>query len=483
MIDYSVYVVDDEVSVIKGLQYGLKKDYPMKSFGSAEEALIEIKKTPPDLVLLDIGLPGMSGLDALKEIKKINPQTLVIMITAFEDIDSVLTAMKAGAQDYVVKPIDLDSLKVTIKNALETVRLQKEVQVLQEKYLRAEVPCFISESNAISDTMHLVEKAAKSPDTPILITGESGTGKEIIASAIHYKSPNYKGPFIAINCASIPQDLVESELFGYEKGAFSGANPSGKKGMIEKAQGGTLFLDEMGELSLDAQAKLLRFLEEGEFYRVGGTRKMTVETRVVSATNRNIETMIEDGRFRLDLYYRIGVIKVEIPSLNERTDDVIPLAKYFLTVFAEKMNKRFTGLSKKAVAYLQQHKWQGNVRELKNIIERGVLIDDGPEITLNGLGADFAKIETDSPQGAPVLQAQPEIEQQPVVEDPLCTLDEAVSRYILKVLSKTDGRIEGVGGAAEILDLNPSTLRSKMRKLNISYQKNESESESLGNGL
>jgi len=286
MIPYSIYIVDDERTIREGITMTLETEYQVKAFPTAETAIDVIKSYPPDLVLLDIGLPGMNGIEALRKIKGLYPTLLVIMITAYEDIDTVISAMKLGAYDYVVKPIHMDGLEVTIRNALETISLRKEVQILQEKYLKENLPCFIAESNAIQDVMDFIGMVAKSPDTPILIFGETGTGKELIASAIHYRSPNFKNPLVTVNCASIPRDLVESELFGYEKGAFSGASPSGKKGLIEEAANGTLFLDEVGDLSLEAQAKLLRFLEDGEYYRVGSTKKLQIHTRVVSATNK-----------------------------------------------------------------------------------------------------------------------------------------------------------------------------------------------------
>ncbi|MBW1863606.1 MAG: sigma-54-dependent Fis family transcriptional regulator, partial [Deltaproteobacteria bacterium] len=310
MIRYSIYVIDDEQSIREGVAMALEADYQVEAFPSAETAIEAISKHPPDLVLLDIGLPGMDGIEALREIKSLYPDVLVIMITAFEDIDTVISAMKLGAYDYVVKPIHMDGLEVTIRNSFETIRLRKEVHFLQEKYLKENLPCFIAESNAIQDVMEFIKRVAKSPDTPILIFGETGTGKELIASAIHYQSPNFKGPFIPVNCAAIPKDLIESELFGYEKGAFSGASASGKKGLIEEAANGTLFLDEVGDLSPEAQAKLLRFLEESAFYRIGGTKKIRIQTRVISATNKDLDTMIERDSFRKDIYFRLGVIKV-----------------------------------------------------------------------------------------------------------------------------------------------------------------------------
>ena len=254
---YTIYIVDDEEIIRDGITMALESDYRVKTFTTAESALKAINKSQPDLVLLDIGLPGMSGIEALEEIKNLYPEILIIMITAFEDIQAVISAMKFGAYDYVVKPIHMDALRVTIKNALDSITLRKEVQNLQNDYLREHMPCFISESDAIQDVIEFVEMVAKSPDTPILIRGETGTGKELLARAIHFRSPNFKGPLMTVNCAAIPKDLIESELFGYEKGAFSGAKESGKKGLIEEATDGTLFLDEIGDLSPEAQAKLI----------------------------------------------------------------------------------------------------------------------------------------------------------------------------------------------------------------------------------
>jgi DNA-binding NtrC family response regulator len=298
--------------------------------------------------------------------------------------------MKYGAYEYIVKPIQMDALLVILRNAFETISMRKEIQNLHEKYLKENLPCFIGESNLIQDVMDVVKKVAQSPDTSILIQGETGTGKELIAQAIHYRSPNFKGPLMTVNCAAIPKDLVESELFGYEKGAFSGADKSGKIGLVEQAKDGTLFLDEIGDLNADAQAKLLRFLESGEYYRVGGTEKRSVKTRVVAATNKDLSGLIAEGRFREDLYYRLAVVKIEIPSLNERRDDIIPIAKHFLLKFSEKFNKSFTSIDSEAQEALKQYHWTGNVRELKNMIERGVLLAEGPRLKLKNLGIESA---------------------------------------------------------------------------------------------
>jgi DNA-binding NtrC family response regulator len=386
---FSLILIDDEETIRDGISTAMGSEYDVRTFAAAEEALDAIRTVPPDLILLDIGLPGMNGIEALARIKDIYPEMLVIMITAYEDIKTVISAMKLGAHDYVVKPIVMGGLRVTIQNALESIRLRKEVRLLQEHYLKDNMPFFIAQSNEIQEVMEFINRVSSSADTPILILGETGTGKELIASAIHFHSPNFKGPFLTLNCAAIPKDLIESELFGYEKGAFSGSSTLGKRGIIEEAAEGTLFLDEVGDLSLQAQAKLLRFLEDGEFYRVGSTQKHHIRTRIVSATNKDLNDMMDQGLFRNDLYFRLGVVTVHVPSLNERREDIIPLANYFLDMFSTKFHKKYTRISKDAKKALQEHQWVGNVRELKNLIERCVLVGKGPELKLKDMSMNM----------------------------------------------------------------------------------------------
>ncbi len=400
--DYVLFVVDDETTIREGITAYLEEDYTLYTYKTAEDALDNLEKNQPDLVLLDIGLPGMNGIQALKLLKEKYPDLLVIMITAYEDINSVIQCMKQGAYDYIIKPIQMEGLDVTIANALETIRLKKKIKILREKQIRKNMPCFIGESQVIHDIMDYIERVAKSPDTPVLILGETGTGKELIASAIHHNSPNFEGPFITVNCAAIPKDLLESELFGYEKGAFSGASATGKKGLIEMADQGTLFLDEVGDLNPDAQAKLLRFMENGEFYKVGSTVKQQVATRIVSATNKNLEEMMEKGEYRRDLFYRISVIKIQVPALNERGEDVLIFAGYFLQMFNEKFGRSLTGLSDDALSLLKRFQWKGNVREMKNMMERGVLTANGPELTPKDLGLDNPVSGEDSDDAPPL---------------------------------------------------------------------------------
>src|SRR3990170_347243 len=379
----------------------------------------------------------------------------------FPDAQSVVSAMKCGAYDYVVKPLNIDTLEVSIGNALETVRLKKEVQALQERYLRENLPCFIGESNTIKDVMEFVGLLARSPDTPVLILGETGTGKEMIASALHYRSPNFRGPLISVNCAAIPRELIESELFGYERGAFSGAHTAGKKGMVEQAEGGTLFLDDVGDLSTEAQAKLLRFLEEGEFYRVGGTKKLKVRARVVSATNKNLQELIGKGHFREDLYYRLAVARVELPSLTARRDDIIPIALHFLLEFNRKFGRSFHGISREAREALMRYRWKGNVRELRNVVERGVLVGKGPELTREALGLGDQNISTDPPSTAEEI-LHPLLPPEGV---DLGMAHESVDRHLFREALRAAGGNETQ--AAHLLRINYSTFRYRRRKLGL----------------
>ncbi len=456
---YSLFIVDDEDTIRRTLAIALEGRYRLADFPDAESAVAAARVDPPDLVLLDLGLPGMSGIEAIPVFRAIAPEILIVVITAYEDVKSVVSAMKGGAYDYVVKPLDIDTLEMSIGNALESIRLKKEVQALQERYLRENLPCFIGESNTIRDVMEFVGLLARSPDTPVLILGETGTGKELIASAIHYRSPNFRGPLISVNCAAIPRELIESELFGYERGAFSGASAAGKKGMVEQAEGGTLFLDEIGDLSPEAQAKLLRFLEEGEYYRVGGTRKLTVRARVVSATNKNLQELIGKGLFREDLYYRLAVARVQLPSLTERRDDIVPIALHFLLEFSRKFGRSFSGISREAREALMRYRWKGNVRELRNFVERGVLVGKGPELTREDLGLGEENVSVDRPPSAGEI-LHPLLPPEGV---DLREAHESVDRHLFAEALRLTGGNET--RAAQLLRINYHTFRYRRKKL------------------
>lgn len=385
-MNYSLLIIDDEESIRDSLSMALGRHYTVSALASGKEALEALPALAPDLVLLDIGLPDISGLEVLDHIRGQAPHAAVIMITAFEDLDTVISAMKRGAFDYLLKPLRMDALKLCLERAGSSIRLGKEIRLLQDKALREQIPFFVAESEALTDVVQTVAKVAVSPDTPVLVEGDTGTGKELIASAIHYRSPNFRGPLVTVNCAAIPAELIESELFGYAPGAFSGAGKRGKTGFVEEAAGGTLFLDEIGELPGSAQAKLLRFLQEGEFYALGSTAKRTVRTRVVAATNRDLEDMVRTGTFRQDLFYRLAVVRIRVPSLARRKEDILPLARLFLHQYGEKFGKKFNDLTQNARTALLGHSWTGNVRELRNIMERATLMACGPDLDAEDLG-------------------------------------------------------------------------------------------------
>lgn len=462
MTAWSIFIVDDEESIREGIRIALAPDYRVRAFPDAESAVEAVKEDPPDLVLMDIGLPGMGGVEGIRAIKALRSETLIVVITAYEDVQTVVGAMKGGAFDYLVKPLHMETLETTIENALETVRLHKEVRELQERFLREKVPLFVGESHAIREVMEFVESVAKSPDTPVLILGPTGTGKELVAAAIHYRSPNFRGPLVSVNCAAIPKELLESELFGYEKGAFTGASLAGKKGLVEEASGGTLFLDEVADLSPEAQAKLLRFLEDGEFYRVGGTRRLRASARVVSATNKELESLVGKGLFREDLYYRLAVVRVAVPTLSERRDDILPIARHFLAEFSRKFGRGVTGFSPEAEAALIGCPWEGNVRELRNVVERAILSGKGKEVAAadlrlsqGGTGLRLPPPESAGPSGPPLT---PEGIDLPAVQEAI------EKRYIEEALRLAAGKETK---AAQLLGVNYHTFRYRRKRLGL----------------
>ena len=386
MYRYKILIVDDDRLLQNSLKNILCGNYDTVIAGSGEETLRLLKKQNFDLILLDIRLPGMDGIETLKKVRLLQPDLFIIMMTAYEDIKTVVTSMKMGAHDYLVKPLDIEMLEIIIEKALETLRLKKEVEELRQYYFtQFNIGDIIGESEKFKAVLAFADKVAKGHDTTVLIEGESGVGKEVVARFIHHRSARFDKSFVGINCGAISKDLLESELFGYAKGAFTGGLQEGKKGKIELADGGTLLLDEISELQMSAQVKLLRFLEEREFYPVGGTEKKRVDVRVIAATNRSLELQVKAGFFREDLYYRLNVAKVVIPALQERKADIIPLVLYFMNKFNKKFNKSFRGVTPEAEALLVRYPWKGNIRELKNMVERVILMEDESHITADHL--------------------------------------------------------------------------------------------------
>jgi DNA-binding NtrC family response regulator len=456
-MNYSLLIIDDEESIRDSLSMALGRRYDVSTRATGKEALADLDRLAPDIVLLDIGLPDVSGLEVLGGIRRQAPHAAVIMITAFEDLDTVISAMKRGAFDYLVKPLHMDSLKLCLERAGSSIRLAKEIRELQDKALREQIPFFVAESEALTDVVQTVAKVAVSPDTPVLIEGATGTGKELVASSIHHRSPNFRGPLVTVNCAAMPGELIESELFGYAPGAFSGAGKKGKAGLVEEAAGGSLFLDEIGEMPPSAQAKLLRFLQHGEFYPLGSTTKRTVRTRILAATNRNLEKMVAEGTFRQDLFFRLAVVRIRMPSLTSRQDDILPLAKLFLHQYGEKFGKKFTGLTEAAHRALLHHDWSGNVRELRNIMERAALMACGPLLDAGDLGL------TDGcgPTSASVQDTAPLTEEGVDLPELLQGMERGYYEQALHLAGGNESR------AARLLNVSRDTFRYRRIKLGI----------------
>jgi len=397
-----ILVVDDEHLIRWSLEQNLKKQgYDVVTAGNGEDALRIAREEQPDLVLLDIQLPGISGIEVLEKLKELDEDILVIMVTAHGGLDIAVNAMRLGAYDYVSKPFNLDELSIIIRKSLETSDLKQEVARLRTE-TKQSAPNIIGDSRHMQYLMEVLDKVAKSEATTVLVQGESGTGKELVAKWIHYSSNRAGKPFIAINCAAVPATLLESELFGHEKGAFTDAKAT-KKGLFELADGGTVFLDEIGDMEMGMQAKLLRFLEDRTFRRIGGGRVFTVDVRIISATNKDLQKSIEDKSFRNDLYYRLQVIPIFLPPLRERREDIIPLAAHFIEVYNKDFNKKVQGIAAMAERLMHDYNWPGNVRELKNVIERAIILGNDETLLLEHLPLEI--VAKASPQGGAPMSA------------------------------------------------------------------------------
>jgi len=390
-----ILVVDDEHLIRWSLEQNLKKQgYEVLTAGSGEDALRIVREEQPDLVLLDIQLPGISGLDVLEKVKELDEDIIVIMVTAHGGLETAVTAMRIGAYDYLNKPFNLDEMAIVIRKALETSELRREVASLRSEHKKVGLPNIIGSSHSMQNILAMMEKVAKSEAATVLIQGESGTGKELVAKWIHYKSSRADKPFMAINCAAVPATLLESELFGHEKGAFTDAKAT-KKGLFELADGGSVFLDEIGDMEMGMQAKLLRFLEDRTFRRIGGAKVNSVDVRIISATNKDLIKAIEAKDFRNDLYYRLQVIPIFLPALRERREDIPSLAKHFIETYKREFAKQVNGITPQAERLLVDYHWPGNIRELKNVIERAIILGNEDMLTVDHLPPEItARIAT-----------------------------------------------------------------------------------------
>ncbi len=461
--NYTLVVIEDDPLVNLTVKEILSGKYNrVITYTDANQAYNELPLIGPDLVLLDIFLGPANGLDILENLRKQGYMMPVIMMTAFSDIKMAVRAMKLGAEDFIVKPLDLEQLEVAVDRALQNFDLRRKVDLLSEKLKEEQPNVILGESEGIRKALE-IGRIVASADTTALIVGESGTGKELLARFIHDNSNRAKGPFVTINCGAIPRELAENELFGYEKGAFTGATEKIRPGKFEQAQHGTILFDEIAELSLELQVKLLRVLQERKYYRLGGQKEISVDVRVIASTNRDLEKLVEEGKFREDLFYRLDVAKLTLPPLRERGSDILLLATAFIKEFNKKFNKNVTGYTPEAANILQNYQWKGNIRELRNVIERVVLLETDNIITKESL--HFLKpsspltVTTDKP----AIELK-EGEHRLFIAKNGVTMASVLKDLIIQTLKITNGnQIK----AAKILGVSRAKLRYRIEQLEI----------------
>lgn len=448
----SVLIIDDEVLTLNNLKRALEKEgYEILLADSGETGLETFRANRPNLVLVDLMLPGIDGIEVLKQIKETDVNTAVIMITAYEIIEKAIQSMKLGAYDYLLKPFKLTDLKASVARALELqslkIRVSETVETEKGKYY---IDRIVAKNKKMLDAMETARKVAVLGKTTVLIKGESGVGKGLLARALHYNSPRVDEQFVEINCAAIPESLLESELFGYEPGAFTDARRR-KIGLFEKADRGTIFLDEIADMPMPLQAKVLKVIEEQSFTRLGGTNPTKINVRIITATNKDLKKAIKEGDFREDLFYRLNVIPITIPSLRERKEDIIPLALVFVQEFNQELHRSFKGIAEEAAKTLLAYDWPGNVRELKNIIERIMALHPGEEILFEHL-----PLEIKSGQG----ETQIAVLKEAVEKKEFVSLAELENKYIKEILRFTGGN---KSKAAKILGIHLTSLFRKLK--------------------
>ena len=448
----SVLVVDDELLIRKSLSKVLRaRGYAVEAASTGAEGLERAGTVRPQVMILDMRLPDTDGLSVLRQVRQIDPLLQVIVITAFGDVQSAVEAMKLGACDFLRKPYEMEDIVLAVESAGRNFRQASELDLYRRQawrhYSDEEI---IGRSVPMREVRGLIDKVVRSQATSVLITGESGTGKELVARAIHYRSDRAKAPLMEVNCSSFHEGLLENELFGHERGAFTDASET-KKGLVELCDGGTLFLDEVAEMSLGTQAKLLRFIDHRNFKRVGGAQDISVDIRIVAATNKDVEAEVRAGRFRSDLYFRLKVVSILLPPLRDRSDDILLLARHFVREFARKFQKGFDDLSPEAQRLFQAYGWPGNVRELRNVIERVVLLEEGERLEAEHLPAELHG------RGGPLAAAANDSLSLP-------TLAQIEAEHIGEVLRLTAGN---KSRAARILGISRQGLIEKLRRLRV----------------
>jgi len=452
-----ILVVDDEKAMRIGLRQALREQgYEVVLAETAEEALTKVEENLPDLVVSDLRLPQMNGIEFLRKAKERDPNLTFIVMTGFGNVDTAVEATRLGAYDYMQKPFKMDRFLLLVERALESQALRREVLMLRamDHVAAQNGHLLVGKSKPMRDVYHIIKQVAKSPASTVLVQGESGTGKELVAQSIHYSSDRRDKRFVEINCAALTESLLEAELFGYEKGAFTNALASGKLGLFEAGDGGTVFLDEVSEMGVNLQAKLLRVLQEKRFTRVGGIDTVSVDVRVIASTNRKLEEAVQEGQFREDLYYRLKVIPIHLPPLRERKEDIPLLTKYFIDHFNREFGKNVTAVSPEAEKKLNEYDWPGNVRELRNVIERAAILSGREELT-----PDLLLLSSDRP-------AVPTSEDQ-LPLDGIRSIAEVERMLIEKVLrEKMWRRTE----AANALGINRTTLYKKIKEYGIEPQ-------------
>ncbi|MEE8547080.1 MAG: sigma-54 dependent transcriptional regulator, partial [bacterium] len=413
---HKILVVDDEASQRELLEMVLVEEgYAVETAGSGEEAVEKVQKNFYNIVIMDLKMAGIGGLEALKHIKEISQAIQVLIVTAYASVDSAVDAMRSGALNYLTKPVDLDELKILVEKTMEVSDLAVENESLRAQLTSSlQISDIIGNSSKIMELFETIRMVAPTEAT-VLILGESGTGKELVADAIHHNSPRASNPLIKVNCAALPESLLESELFGHEKGSFTGA-VSRREGRFKLADSGSLFLDEIGEMSFTLQAKLLRVIQDKTFERVGGTETIAVDVRLIVATNKDLDNEVKEGRFREDLFYRLNVIPITLPPLRERREDIPVLAEHFLTIISERNKKGLRGFSPSAMDLLTRNQWKGNVRELENVVERAVIMTRGELIQPEDLPANLRPGESDEPIGVTPGRPLSEVEKEAIIK-------------------------------------------------------------------